>query len=332
MFAWTRRVSLTALFVLLLAAPVCGGQLLVGAADFHARKGVGHFFDPNGWVEGQLSDGGDGCLVAPVRLPHDAVITGVLLQAYDNRAEDFLIALKRKRRGNSVPAETVTSASVTGASTALRQISLPILGAGHLVQDEFVYYLSTELDCLNGPDHRIYAVRIDYELAIFTDGFEAGDTLAWNASPQTVFSAWASAIDFKNYQDWPWTIDTTLAAFWLENGINWTPPCGVAPLELPDGATVVGLLANLWDVRSDRNATLNLRRARMNASTVSEALATATTSGSGGWQLKSDLTIANGTIDNASYWYWIDLCLTGGNQVQAAEIGVQSVQVLYSLP
>ena len=327
-----RRFQPIALVLLLIGAPGQAEQLLVSAAEFHARKEVGHFFNPDGWVEGQLTGGGDGCLVAPVHLPHDARIHSILFQVFDNRAENFRVDLKRKLRGNSAPAEAIAGIGTSGASGALQQGLVVLPGDPHLVQDAFVYFLSTEGGCLAGANHRIYAVRFNYTLPIFADDFESGDTSAWGVPPQTEFSAWVSGADFQNYAGWPWTIDTTLAAFWIENANDLTPPCAMAPLELPEGATVTGLRGNLWDVRGDRNVTLNIRRSRMNSSTVAEPLATASTSGSSGWQLRSDFTISNGVIDNDTYWYWIDLCLTGGNTLEAAQIGVQAAEVLYSLP
>jgi hypothetical protein len=322
-----------ALLAALLAPPLAAEQLLVGAADFHARKGVGHFFNSAGFIQGSLASGGDGCLVASVRLPHDAVITQMTLEVYDNRAvDDFRIDLKRKRRGNSVPAEVLAGASTSGASTIVQQIPVSLGPTGHLVQDAFVYYLSTDANCLEGTNHRIQAVRLDYEPALFADDFESGDTGAWNAPPPAFLSAWVSAIEFKNFGNYPWTIDSNLAAFWLEHGADFSFPCAAAPLELPHGATVAGLLANLWDTRGDRNETLALRRSVMASSATPATLASVSTSGSSGWQLPIDLTVSDAVIDNDTYWYWLELCLTGGNTVQAAEIGVQAVQVFYSLP
>jgi hypothetical protein len=332
MISPSRYSSWIALLGAFLTAPLQSEQLVVGAADFHARKSEGHFFDSNGWVEGSLEGGGDGCLVASVPLPHDALVSQVLLQVYDNRSvEDFRIDLKRKRRGNSVPAEVVAGASTAGASTSHLQIAVPIAGGGHLVQDAFVYFLSTESNCLDGSDHRIYAVRITYQLALFADGFESGDTAEWSAPPPIVFSEWASGIDFKSYRHYPWTIDSILAMFWIENGSG-TDPCAVARLELPHGATVAGFLANLWDSRGDSGISLNLRRKSMANSTTPGVMASTATTGSNGWHLVSDFTVANATIDNDTYWYWLDLCITGNDNIATAELGVQSVQVLYSLP
>ena len=70
----------------------------------------------------------------------------------------------------------------------------------------------------------------------------------------------------------------------------------------------------------------------MNSGTASAVMVSAATSGSAGWQLRSDFSVADAVIDNDTYWYWLDLCPSGGNQIQVAELGVQSVQVLYSLP
>lgn len=331
-----RRLALLAtlsLFVAFGSTPLAGEQLVVGAADFHSRIPEGHVFDSvAGLIGGALTTGG-GCLVASAPLPHRAQVKQLILQVYDNHAaQDFRIELKRKRRGNSVVAQTLAGASTSGATTAAREINVVLPDGGHLVSDAFVYYLSTDADCLDGTSHRIHAVRIDYVLPLFADDFESGDTSAWGAPPQTLHHYWVSGIDFKNLQGWPWTIDTTLATFWLENAINSPAPCALARLELPHGATVGGILANLWDVRSDRNLTLSLRRSTMASAVVPAVLTSVSTSGQNGWQLQLSFTVANAVIDNDTYWYWLDACITGGNQVESAQLGVQAVQVFYSPP
>lgn len=327
-----RSLLFVSLFSGFLVPPCPAAQLVVGAAEFHARKEEGHFFDSSGFVEGSLAEDGDGCLVAPVRLPYAALATRLTLQFYDDRTDgDFRIELRRKRRGNSVPAEIVAGGSTSGASGNFITLVVPIAG-GHRVSDTFVYFLSTEADCTEGPDHRIYAVRIDYEAPVFSDDFESGDLSAWSAPPPTVFSSWTSGIEFQNGDLAPWTIATTLATFWFEYGFGGTAPCAWGPVELPHGAVVQGLLSNLYDVRGDRDLALTLRRAPMAGGGASSTLLATSTTGSAGWQLRSDLTADNGTIDNDTYWYWLDLCPVGGQTAQAAELGVQSVQVLYTTP
>ena len=71
---------------------------------------------------------------------------------------------------------------------------------------------------------------------------------------------------------------------------------------------------------------------RIGSLVVSSVLATASTAAVAGWQLRSDLSVVNPVVDNDSYWYYFELCMTGGNSIAAGELAVQAVQVLYSTP
>lgn len=326
-----RRTFFVSLFTMLGSDVLAADQLVVGAADFHARRNRGSYFEPNpGWIEGSLANGGDGCLVATAALPHGARLEGMLLQLYDNRADDFAVVLRRKRRGNSVQTETLGGASTSGASPSVQEISVGGSIAGHVVEDSFVYFLSTAANCLNGANHRIYAVRIDYTLPLFADGFESGNTSNWGAPPPTSFIAWSYGIDFRSTFGEDWLFDEPTGTFWLIVDHS-QHPCSIGPAELPHGATVTGFLANLYDERSDRNLTLTLRRAPINSAVASTALATSATSGTAGWQLRSDFTVDNAVIDNDTFWYWYDAC-PGDDDVFAGELGVQAISTFYTLP
>ena len=253
-----------------------------------------------------------------------------MLQVYDNHAENFIVELKRKRRGNSVPAQSLGWASTFGASTSVLELSIGAPIAGHVVEDAFVYFLSTAGNCLDGANHRIYAVRIDYSLPIFADDFESGNTSAWGPPPQTSFIAWTYGLDFKGFQGEDWLFDETNGIFWVLMNHSQLP-CPIGPIELPHGATVTGFLANLYDGRSDRNLSINLRRAPINSAVAPSVLASSSTTGSAGWQLQSDLTIANAVIDNDNYWYWYDVC-PGDDHINAGELGIQAISTFYTLP
>ena len=51
------------------------------------------------------------------------------------------------------------------------------------------------------------------------------------------------------------------------------------------------------------------------------------------WQLASDFSAAFGTVDNASFWFYVEFC-QGGSTVGVAEqsLRVQAVDVLYTVP
>lgn len=87
--------------------------------------------------------------------------------------------------------------------------------------------------------------------------------------------------------------------------------CLVAPVYLPQGATVTSVFFYVRDQSGD-DLTLSLRRKRLDSLASSSALGTATSSGSGaGVRIFSDVTITNGVVDNDHYSYFVstDNCL-----------------------
>ncbi len=329
-----RRPAIFLLLATLLPLPASAVVLVVGAPEFHNADGSGHTLaEFAGWIQ---KGGGSGDLVAPVELPRGAVLKSMSAWIGDSEASgDFKIQLLAKRRGNSVPAEQVARVFSTGIDPAGQQYVIDMKLFGRIVSDQYVYYLSTADDVLDSTVQRIYSVQIEYTLALFADGFESGDTSAWGATPPTYLSKWISGASFssgaKDYS-WPWVFNAALGTFSLPNSTDSTPPCGVAPLELPHGATVLGFLANLYDNRSDRGITLRLRRSAINSLVVSSEMAVASTSGSSGWQSRSDLSVTDPVIDNDNFWYYFELCMTGGTTVAANELAAQAVQVFYSAP
>jgi len=318
----------------LLSAPLHPEILVVSAADFHNADGSGvTFTEFSSWIQ---KGGGSGHLIAPIDLPDGALITQFGGFLGDSEAGgDFAVELLRKRRGNSVAAQQIARVSSAGIPTAGQVLIVDTTLANTTVDDIYVYYLSTSSDLLDTTSQRLYSILLEYTIALFADGFESGDTSAWGAPPPAFRSKWLSGASFSSADkgfSWPWEFDAALGTFSLPNDTGATPPCGVAPLELPHGATIAGFLANLHDVRADRGLTLSLRRSPIASMVVSSVLATASTSGSGGWQLRSDLSVADAVVDNDSYWYYFELCMTGGTTVAAGELAVQAIQVLHSLP
>jgi hypothetical protein len=85
----------------------------------------------------------------------------------------------------------------------------------------------------------------------------------------------------------------------------------VAGVYLPDGATVTSIFFHLLD-DSAGDVTLSLRRKRIDDESTSAALGTVTTPGTGaGVRLFSDVSIADGLVDNTNYSYYVstDTCL-----------------------
>lgn len=329
-----RTIPRLLLLAMLLVAPAAAEVVIVSAADFHNADGSGHTFTEfSGWIQ---KGSGSGHLIAPIDLPNGAVLTGFSGFLGDSEASgDFWVELLRKRRGNSVSAQQVARISSLGIPSAGQVLVVDPTPQYPVVDDLHIYYLTTSGNPLDTTSQRLYSIRVEYQISLFSDDFESGDTSAWGAPPPAFATKWLSAANFSSAAktpSWPWIFDSALGTYSLPNASGSTPPCGVAPLELPHGATVLGFLANLYDVRADRGLTLNLRRSPISSMVVSSVMATASTSGGSAWQLRSDLSVVDAVVDNDSYWYYFELCMTGGNTVAAGELAVQAVQLLYSLP
>ncbi|MCB9378570.1 MAG: hypothetical protein H6511_07380 [Holophagales bacterium] len=331
-----RAIPLLLFLSTILASPSGAAVLVVSAADFHNGDGSGHAFtDFSGWIQ---KGGGTGYLIAPVALPDGVAITSVSAWLGDSEPTgDFAIQLLRKRRGNSVPSEEVARVDTAGIDPSGQQLVTAAAPVHAIVDDNYLYYLSTVSNPLDTTSQRLYSVQVNYLplVGIFSDDFESGDTSAWGAAPPAFLTKWISAASFSpgaKTPSWPWVFDSALGTYSLPNATGSTPPCGVAPLELPHGATVAGFLANLYDSRADRGLTLNLRRSPINSMVVSSVMASASTSSGASWQLRSDLSVTDPVIDNDSFWYYFELCMTGGITVSAGQLAVQAVQVLYSAP
>lgn len=103
--------------------------------------------------------------------------------------------------------------------------------------------------------------------------------------------------------------------------------CVVAPVHLPDGATVTAAFFYIRD-ESSANLTMSLRRKRLDDINVSSILATATTGdSSSAIRIFSDATISNATVDNTHYSYFVssDTCLD-----QELDLRLHHVLLFYS--
>jgi len=88
------------------------------------------------------------------------------------------------------------------------------------------------------------------------------------------------------------------------------PYCAYAPIHLPQGATVTGLVFWVRDNNGADDSTAKLYRRSVNGTTGTQELASASSSGaSGGARIFADFTVSNGLVDNLGYWYFVWVCL-----------------------
>ena len=329
-------VLLLTLAAVLPASPLLATRVVLSGADFHTVDEGGQYYEvADGSIVGHGGPGGT-CLVAGVDLPDGAMLSNMRVRYLDNANTDFSLDLLRKRRGNGVSAAPVAFLDTSGASASVQEANA-IWDITSPVDGVYAYYLSTRVNCLDSASHRIYAVTIDYVDPIFADGFESGNTNAWGSPPSNLRWKLVSGPQFRNGMsgfgdpDRGSVINPDLGTFEQPNASGFANFCGIAPVELPDGVTVTGFIANVYDGRVDRGLTLTLRGKLMGSSSSASVLATASTSASTGWQLLTDLT-ASTVVNNSQRWYYIDVCTTGGIDVGLGDLQTQTVQILYTLP
>lgn len=313
-------------------ASAAAGVRVVGAPEFRSWNTEHHFFEyASGFLHGT---GGvtTGCLSAPIAFPPRSVLHSMTGHFYDNHAGfDFSVALVRKEFGNMTPAVALATVGTTGESTSLltpvdSTIDSPVISAAHF------YYLLTP-NCMDSNLQRLYDVVFDLDEAIFVDGFESGGTTAWNSAISSG-RVWVPGASFgsKLEPGWNKTFNPDWGTVTREQDGCCEAPCLVAPVEVPHGATVTAVFADLYDDRPDRGLEVTIRRAPMNSAVVPSTLATIASTGDAGWQLRSDLSIDNATIDNDTYWYWAEACVTGGNSTGSVDELTQILEIIYTLP
>ncbi|MEZ5313561.1 MAG: hypothetical protein R2862_07855 [Thermoanaerobaculia bacterium] len=81
------------------------------------------------------------------------------------------------------------------------------VGGPHLVQDAHTYFLPRTV-VTSRREPPIYAVRINYQLAIFSTASSPATRRPGERSTDDLPPGFG--IDFQNQFNWPWTIDTQL--------------------------------------------------------------------------------------------------------------------------
>ncbi len=336
------RAGILLLALLAAAAAAHAATRTLGAAEFRSWNINKHHFDlTHGEIEGPATrvGTGSGCMVAPLDLRAGSVLHSITAHLYDDDPDgNFQLQLWRKYLGPTPTAELMATLYADGDSGEMitatdTTIADPIVDLGH------VYFLATTGNCLDTSLHRIYDVEIDLDESIFADGFELGNTNAWNPAFLHFESLWLSGASFgitfasPEFDAYEWQFDPTLATNTLPNAYDGQdPPCLLAPVELPQGVSVFGLQSSLYDDRDDRALVVSLKRKRMSTGAAATTIAGITTSGASGWQTPSTFSITDPTVDNGLYWYYLDACISGGRTLGSFDLLVQAIRIIYTVP
>lgn len=214
-------------------------------------------------------------LVAPLELPAGSEILRLEATLANPAADPFLIQLRRKRLNNLVPAEILAEVSSIALDGTVRTLVDDSV-IDPIVEDDFHYYLVAEgMD--GSSDQRIFDVTVVHTDVIFADAFETADTSRWTGpdAPPQFRTAVISSAAFRA----TWSAHSTAnpptfftSAYDRTKGMLqlYPPPdpeqgevyCSVAPIQLPDGATIVGWTLWGYDGEPSLDMTVELRRKR----------------------------------------------------------------------
>jgi hypothetical protein len=262
--------------------------LSVPGASFTAYDSTAHFPDhSDGFLAGSEQ------FVAPLPLRHGATLLELTLVAEELDPYSSVTATIRRNDhsfygpGNPQILATATLNHQTISTIATITVPLPSIV---LDLDHYSYYLEIQQPS-NGVTH---GVRVRYK-----DPAPTG--------PQSIDIA-GLAFDAKN---------TASDVKWGNVGVMLSGTGAgvqghyVAPIRLPQGATVTSLAPTVYDETTD-SATIRLLRVPVTAgNTGATTMASVTTSGVPGDPIRTYATssIANPVIDNSAFYYYLDIAL-----------------------
>jgi len=304
----------------------------------------GDDFDSYGYDSGDGfiwsgQSGNSGCVSAPLSLVNGDEILGFAADLYDSDASyNFSLQLRRQSAVNpAASAETLATISTTSTTTVIQRLAAASISNPVVDTQNYIYFVTTST-CLQPLtySHRIYSVRISTAL-LFEDGFESGGTAAWGAGPPGSLTGY-------------YTLSLPGAAFFYTMGLGnfyegWFDPaagylrpseagasgvnCDVAPVQLPDGATIAFLDAALYDNTSSKNLVIDFKRKRFTNSNVPEVLATLqTASATTNMQFPSTVPSV-ATIDNTLYAYYLETCTVGQLGLGHTLLRIYEVRFVY---
>ncbi len=152
---------------------------VIPAAAFSAKDvGSSAFFKTfSGYMQGSSMGG---CVQAPVYLPQGAEIVEMWASLYDNDpGVDIYVTLIRTEHGGYHSSDDLATLHTSGDADGMQTPADETIDYPKV--QYFDYSYSVHL-CLPSVQTRLYSVRIYYEIQIFSDDFESGDTSQWSSA------------------------------------------------------------------------------------------------------------------------------------------------------
>jgi hypothetical protein len=142
-------------------APVVRYKTIHGSAfipDTVSRDSGGYLYADEAGVTGY---GFGNAFIAPVELPHEAVVTQLRVYAIDERPTDISVTLGRTELANGGTAAMAT-VGTTGSSSGVQSPFWNNIVWSTILNDTHVYWLKANLDSFGSSRHKIIGVRITY--------------------------------------------------------------------------------------------------------------------------------------------------------------------------
>ena len=235
-----------------------------------------HYFGPGG-------SAANGIYLAPVNLPHGAVVERLSIQADDGKTgAAATVTLKRADQAGN-PDDLATVSSTDGQHV---QFTTSISNAT-INNNQYRYWVQLDLpQSVQAVDYLdVYRVKI-----IYTTGHLSNPVSLSNAG----FVGFDDGYDFENHGGYLFHLHG-------EGGSN-ASGVYVAPVYLPDGAIVCQFTAGIYDASSTLSGEAHLIRTR---ASVNQEMAAIISPGSAGLNILSDDSIAYEAIDNSYYSYYV---------------------------
>jgi len=304
----------------------------------------GNDFDSYGYDSGDGfiwsgQPGSQGCVSAPLSLVNGDEILGFAADLYDSDAShNFSVELRRHSATDpDASYETVATVSTTSTSTLIQRLNAPSISHPVVDTQNYVYYVTTPV-CLQPAtySHRIYSVRVRTSL-LFVDGFETGNTAAWGAgAPGSLTGYFALSLPGpaffytlglgNTYEGW---FDPDTGYLRPSEAGGSAENCDVAPVQLPQGATITLLDAALYDNTGSKNLTIYFKRKRFSNTTAPEVLGTLQTASATTFMQYRSTVPSPATIDNSLYSYYLETCTVGQLGLGHTLLRIYEVRFIY---
>lgn len=141
--------------------PIVRYKTIHGSAfipDTVSRDSGGFLYADEAGVTGY---GFGNAFIAPVELPHGAVVTQLRVYAIDERPTDISVTLGRTELANGGTAAMAT-VGTTGSSSGVQSPFWNNIVWSTILNDTHVYWLKANLDSFGSSRHKIIGVRITY--------------------------------------------------------------------------------------------------------------------------------------------------------------------------